>query len=165
MTDSTVINTSTHGILKRTTFVVPDADEAANYCMHVFGWSKWYDNEVAVHQHFPPAAEHNAKSHLILLQVEDPHIGMLGLLQYLDPPFDKGVKKNRTKVGIGDTLLVVETTDIQGVYQRAKEADANIVAPPTDWEVPGFNGGPPILLTTMSMFDPNGIYMEVNFKR
>ena len=72
MTDSTVINTSTHGILKRTTFVVPDADEAANYYMHVFCWSKWYYNEVAVHQHFPPAAEHNAKSHLILLQPRNP---------------------------------------------------------------------------------------------
>jgi uncharacterized glyoxalase superfamily protein PhnB len=162
---SAVINTSTHGILKRTTFVVPNAEEAAAYYMHVFGWTKWYDNEVAVHEMFPPAAAPDAPAHLILLRVEDPQIGMLGLLQYKDPPFDTGVKKNRTKVGIGDTLLVVETTDIQGVYERAKEAGANIVAPPTDWEVPGFNGGPPILLTTMSMFDINGIYMEVNAKR
>ena len=55
---------------------------------------------------------------------------MPALLQYLDPPFDTGVKKNRTNVGFGDTLLVVETTDVQGVFEGSKEAGANIAARP-----------------------------------
>jgi predicted enzyme related to lactoylglutathione lyase len=154
-----------HGILKRTTFLVGNAEESAAFYMNVFGWTKWYDNKVAVHRSFPPAAPHNAPCHLILLKVEDPNIGMLGLMQYLDPPYDMGVKKGRTRVQLGDTLLVIETKDVDGIYARAVKAGATIVAPPTDWEVPSHDGKGAILLRTMSMFDPNGIYMEVNFKR
>jgi len=154
-----------HAILKRTTFLVPDADTAADFYMHVFGMTKWYDSRVAVHPAFPPAAPPWAPCHLILLKAEDPAIGMLGLMQYIDQPFDAGVKKGRTRVQMGDPLLVFETKDVDGIHRRAQEKGATIVASPTDWEVPGFNGGPPIKLRTMSMFDPNGIYMEVNFKR
>lgn len=154
-----------HAYLKRTTFLVPNAEEAAGFYMHVFGMTKWYDSKVAVHWAFPPAAPDQAPCHLILLKADDPAIGMLGMMQYLDQPFDSGVKKGRTKVQMGDPLLVFETKDVDGIYQRAKEKGATIVAPPMNWEVPGFNGGPPIKLRTMSMFDPNGVYMEVNFKR
>ncbi|MBL8629975.1 MAG: hypothetical protein JNM81_10130 [Rhodospirillaceae bacterium] len=155
-----------HAFLKRTTFLVPNAEEAAAFYIHVFGMTKWYDSDkVAVHKFFPPAGPHNAPCHLILLKADDPMIGMLGLMQYLDQPFDAGVKKGRTKVQMGDPLLVWETKDIDGIYQRAMEKGATIVSAPMDWEVPGFNDGPPIKLRTMSMFDPNGIYMEVNYKR
>lgn len=154
-----------HAFLKRTTFLVPDVDIAADFYIHVFGMTKWYvSDKVAVHPAFPPAAAPWAPCRLILLKAEDPTIGMLGFMQYHDQPFDAGVKKGRTRVQMGDPLLVWETKDVDGIYQRAKEKGATIIAPPTDWEVPGFNDGPPIKLRTTSMFDPNGIYMEVNFK-
>ena len=153
-------------ILRRTTFVVANAEESAAFYMNVFGWTKWYENKtVPVHEKFPPAAAHNAPCHLILLKVEHPDIGMLGLMQYLDPPFDIGIKKNRTKVQLGETVLVLESKDVDGCYERAVKAGATIVAPPTDWDVPGFDGKSKILLRTMSMFDPNGIYMEVNHRK
>src|SRR5689334_18927298 len=157
--------TMADAILKRTTFLVPDAERAAKFYMDVFGWTKWYDNQVAVHASFPPAAPHNAPCRLILLKVEDPAIGMLGLMQYLSPPFDAGVKKGRTKVQMGDPILVIETKDIDVIYPRAVKAGATIVAAPTDWEVPSHDGKSVIKLRTMSLFDPNGIYMEVNLKR
>jgi len=155
-----------HAFLKRTTFLVPDAEAAAGFYAHVFGMTKWYESDkVAVHPAFPPAAAPWAPCRLILMKADDPNIGMLGFMQYHDLPFDAAVKKGRTKVQMGDPLLVFETKDVDGVYTRALEKGATIVAPPTDWEVPGFNDGPPIKLRTMSMFDLNGIYMEVNFKR
>ncbi|MBM3512459.1 MAG: VOC family protein [Alphaproteobacteria bacterium] len=153
-------------ILKRTTFVVPDAERAAKFYMHVFGMTKWYENRVPVHPSFPPAAPPWAPCHLILLKAEDPMIGMLGLLQYLDQPFDTGTLQQRTRVRMGETLLVFETKDVDGVYRRPLEAGgATILAPPTDWDVPSHDAKSKILLRTMSMFDPNGIYMEVNQKR
>ncbi len=153
-------------IFKRTTFVVPNAEQAAKFYMHVFGMTKWYDNRVPVHEAFPPAAPHWAPCHLILLKADDPTIGMLGLLQYLDQPFDSGVVTGRTRVRMGETLLVFETKDLDGVYRRTLEAGgATVIAPPTDWDVPSHDGKSKILLRTMSMFDPNGIYMEVNQKR
>ena len=39
-----------------------------------------------------------------------------------------------------------------------------IHAPPTDWEVVGEKPGEVIKLRTMSGFDPNGLYFEVNWR-
>ena len=74
-------------------------------------------------------------------------------------------EKSRERAVMGDTCVVIETTDIQGCYERAKKTDANITSPPADWEVPSHDGKDFIKLRTMALFDPNGIYIEVNEKR
>ncbi len=151
-------------LLRRTTFVVPDAEAAATFYVDVFGWKRWYDNVLPVDHRFPPAAPDGAKAHLVLVQVEDPRIGMLGFMSYLEPPFDTAVPVKRSKVRMGESILVIETTnvEIEHIHARAKAAGANIVSPPTDWTVPSNDGKGTIRLRTMSMFDPNGIYSEIN---
>ena len=149
-------------LFRRTTFIVPDAAAAARFYVDVFGWTRWYDNVLAVDHRFPPAAPDGARAHLIILKAEDERIGMLGLLQYLEAPFDTAVPANRRKLRMGEPILVIETRDIDGVYERARAAGANVVTPPVDWTVPSNDGQGVIRLRTMSLFDPNGIYMEVN---
>lgn len=152
-----------HDILKRTTFIVADAEASARFYKDVFGWSVWYDNILAADHRFPPSgAENNAEVRLIILQAEDPRIGKLGLLEYLDPPFDVGTASNRSKVRMGEPILVIETEDVDGVYDRAALTDATIVTPPVDWEVPSPDGRSTIKLRTISLFDPNGVYMEIS---
>jgi len=152
-------------IFKRTTFIVPDAAAAAQFYIDVFGWRIWYDNELPVDGRFPPAAPDGALAHLILVQVEDPNIGMLGFLEYKDPRLETRIDKSRERVVMGDTVLVIETTDIAGCYERAKSTGASITSPPADWEVPSHDGKGAIKLRTMALFDPNGVYIEVNEKR
>jgi catechol 2,3-dioxygenase-like lactoylglutathione lyase family enzyme len=137
--------TMADNLFRRTTFLVPDARAAAQFYIDVFGWKKWYDNELSVDWRFPPAAPDGARAHLVLLQVEDPKVGMLGLLQYLEPPFDTAVPTKRSKVRMGEAILVIETREIDAVHQRALK-----------------DGKGWIQLRSMSLFDPNGIYMEVN---
>lgn len=150
-------------LLKRTTFIVSDAKASADFYREVFGWSIWYDNIVEADRRFPPSgAPDLAEVRLIILQAEDPKIGKLGLLQYLDPPFDEGVVTGRTKVRMGEPILVVEAEDVDAVYERAVARDANVVTAPVDWEVPAPDGESTIRLRTISLFDPNGIYMEVS---
>ena len=83
-------------------------------------------------------------------------------LQYVNPPFDTAVPVNRTKVRMGEAILVVQTPDVDGVYERARVSGATIAVPPTTWEVPSHDGKSVIRLRTMSMFDPTGVYSEVN---
>lgn len=150
-------------ILKRTTYIVADAEASAAFYKEVFGWTEWYNNIVKADYRFPPSGAPNmAEVHLIILQAADPKIGKLGLLQYQTPPFDTGTPKNRTMVRMGESILVVETEDVDGVYTRAKAAGAAIVTSPVDWEVPSPDGESTIHLRTVSFFDPNGIYMEVS---
>ncbi|MBV6423310.1 MAG: hypothetical protein NAOJABEB_01100 [Steroidobacteraceae bacterium] len=152
----------TDAILRRTTFLVPDAEAAANFYVEVFGWTRWYDQELSVDGRFPPAAPHGARAHLVLIKAEDPHIGMLGLMQYLEPPFDTAVKTGRTRVSMGEAILVVEAKDLDGIHERARARGATIVTAPVDWEVPRNDGQGVFRLRTLSLFDPNGIYIEVN---
>ncbi len=58
----------------------------------------------------------------------------------------------------------IEGADPDAAYQRILKTDAVVVAPPTDWTVPGPVKGQVIRLRTMSLFDPNGIYLEVNLR-
>ena len=151
------------GILKRTTFVVRDARASARFYQDVFGWTIWYDNIVAADHRFPPSgAPDKADVRLIILQAEDPKLGKLGLLEYLDPPFDTGQLRDRTRVRMGEPILVIESRDIGGVFERATAAGATVVTPPVDWQVPSPDGKSTIQLRTISLFDPNGIYMEVS---
>lgn len=150
-------------VLKRTTFIVADALGSAKFYMDVFGWHVWYDNIVKADGRFPPSgAPDLAEVRLVILEAADPKIGKLGLLEYLNPPFDTGVAARRTKVRMGEAILVVETADVDDVYQRALTAGATVVTKPVDWEVPSADGNSTIKLRTVSLFDPNGIYMEVS---
>ncbi|MEM9533484.1 MAG: VOC family protein [Pseudomonadota bacterium] len=152
-----------HHILKRTTFIVANAKASAAFYQSVFGWTIWYDNIVKADFRFPPSgAPDGAEVHLVILEVADPKIGKLGLLQYLDPPFDTGVARDRSKVRMGEAILVVETPDVDGVHDRALAAGARVVTAPVDWEVPSPDGKSVIHLRTVSLFDPNGIYLEVS---
>ena len=151
------------GLLKRTTFIVADARASADFYRKVFGWTIWYDNIVRADQRFPPSgAPDRAEVRLIILEAIDPKIGKLGLLEYLEPPFDTGRLEHRTRVRMGEPILVIETEDVDAVYERALATSARVVTAPVDWEVPSPDGASTIRLRSISMFDPNGIYMEVS---
>jgi catechol 2,3-dioxygenase-like lactoylglutathione lyase family enzyme len=149
-------------ILRRTTFVVPDAAAAAKFYESVFGWTRFYDHSLVAKAGFPPVSPNDEPVKLVLLKAEDPKIGMVGFLQYVNPPFDTAVPVNRSKVRMGEAILVVQTDDVDGVHARALAAGANVCTPPTTWEVPSHDGSSVIRLRTMSMFDPTGVYSEIN---
>ncbi len=151
------------GILKRTTFVVADAKNAAQFYQDVFGWTVWYDNVVKADHRFPPSgAPDMAEVRLVILEAKDAKIGKIGFLEYLNQPIDTGHLVNRTKIRMGESILVIESKDVHGVYERAIEAGGNVITKPVDWQVPTPDGKGVIDLRTVSLFDPNGIYLEVS---
>lgn len=155
-------------LLKRTTFLVSDADAAARFYEDVFGWTRWYDQKLLADRRFPPTGnDRDSEVHLVILETSDPMIGKLGFLQYLDAPFDTGAwqatsGEPRTQVRPGEAILVIATRDVDGVHDRAQAAGANVVTAPVDWTVPGPDGDREIHLRSVSLFDPNGIYLEIS---
>lgn len=149
-------------ILRRTTFIVADAQRSAAFYETVFGWTRFYDHSLMAKTGFPPVGPRDEPVKLVLLKAQDPLIGMVGFLQYVEPPFDTGVATRRTKVRMGESILVIQTDDVRGIHERAVAAGATISTPPTDWEVPSHDGRSVIHLRSMSMFDLDGIYSEIN---
>lgn len=148
---------------KRTTFVVADADAAASFYESVFGWTRWYDNTLTADRRFPPTGTgEDAQVHLVILDTANDVLGKLGLLSYPDTPIDSAPPRPTDRVRIGDPVLVVATKDVDGIYERAVAQGATVVTAPVDWEVPAPSGARPIRLRSVSLFDPNGIYLEVS---
>ncbi|WP_394972716.1 VOC family protein [uncultured Croceitalea sp.] len=153
---------TTRSILRRATFVVPDAEVAAQFYIDVFQWKVWYDDIVHCDERFPPSgAPHLAETRVIILESADPALGKLGFIHYTDAPFDTGLVTKRTKIRVGEPLVVINTTDIDDIYNKAIAAGATVVTTPANWTVPGADGKK-IQLRSSSMFDPSGIYLEIS---
>ena len=149
-------------IIRRTSFVVRDAKSTAQFYQDVFGWSRFYNNETPVDARFPPCAPDAALARIVILKADDPYIGMIGFMEYVDFNPDDATDKEKTILGIGDPILVIETQDIEDTYAKAKAAKARLVTEPIKWTVKDYSGEGLIHLCTFSFFDPNGIYVEVN---
>lgn len=150
--------------LLRSTFIVGDLEAAIRFYSEVFGWQVAYDNILAVDYRFPPAAPDGAPCRLVIFRGADPEIGGIGFMQYLHHNPPPGPSKHRKTVGQGEAILVVKSDDPDASYEKIRKTDAVVVAPPTDWTVPSPVKGQVIRLRTLSLFDPNGIYIEVNLK-
>lgn len=154
------------GILRRTSFVVSDAEKIARFYEDIFGWVRFYDNDTAVDARFPPCAPDAAMAKLIILKVKDPDIGMIGFMEYLDFTPEASTNKDRAKLGIGDPILVIEAKHIQDVYDKVKSTASvtgvRLVSEPINWTVKDYAGTGVIHLCTFSFFDPVGTYVEVN---
>ena len=128
----------------------------------MFDWEVVFDQVIKVDQRYPPAAPDGARSRLTVFKVDDPEMGTLGFMQYLDHAIPPGPSKHRKVLGQGEAILVVRSSDPDLCHERIKQTDAVVIGPPADWEVIGERPGEVIKLRTMSLCDPNGIYMEVN---
>lgn len=144
-------------LLKRTTFIVADAEKAARRYETIFGWTRYYDDELPVDGRFPPVAPDGSVARLIMLKAEDPVIGMLGFLSYLD--FDPAA--GRTQMGLGSSVLVVAASDVDALADRARSIGDMTVVGPVEWQVPSANGET-ITLRTVSLSDTDGLYFEVS---
>lgn len=150
--------------LLRPTFIVADIDKAIDFYTSVFDWKVIFDQVIKVDERYPPAAPHNARSRLTVFQIDDPELATLGFMQYLDHQILPGPSKHRKKLAQGEAILVIRADDVDVCYERIKNTEAVVIGAPADWEVIGEHPGEVIKLRTMSLCDPNGIYMEVNFR-
>ena len=72
-------------IVKRTTLIVRDIKKSTQWYQEVLGMSIYYDGEVTLGGKGMAAGKKGDVTHLIILKCNDPVIGMIGLLQWVDP--------------------------------------------------------------------------------
>ena len=89
-----------------------------------------------------------------------PTIGMLGLLQWVDPPMAAPAEVP-TRIAFGAPIFVVNATDCYATIDRARTAGGRIHAEPEAWTVTGADGRP-IDMVGASLFDLDGYFFEVN---
>ncbi len=152
--------------LKRTTLVVEDIRRSIAFYRDTLGMALYYDQPMTVGGKIIPAGVPGAKVHLAIMEGNHKDVAKIGLLQWIDPALDQPQAPYRKRMGIGDIVVVCETPDLDNLYERLLNSpDCYIHCPPHDWAVPTPDGKSKIEMTTLSFFDPDGFFFEVNHKR
>ena len=147
-------------IIKRTTLIVRDIETSRRWYEYVLGMKTWMDTDFTLSGTGLAAGKKGDKTHLVIMQAEDPTIGMIGLLQWVDPPLP-APDEVPTSVTYGNPTFVVASDDANQVHNRAVELGTHIHAEPYEWSVRGQNGKMKYFLG-LSLFDPDGYFYECN---
>jgi catechol 2,3-dioxygenase-like lactoylglutathione lyase family enzyme len=148
--------------IRRATIIVRDMETSLKLYRDVMGLKVNYDTVVQTSGVALPAGAPGAKARLVLLNGNDPYIGWIGLMQWVDPPLpDPGPYPKR--MGPGGVVIITNTDDVPAkCAAAAKVPGVTVTAPPREQVYPGRNGGPPIRVIGCNFFDPDGILIEMN---
>jgi len=146
-------------IVKRTTLFVRDMSAARHWYEYVLGMSVYYDKEFVLSGTGLAAGNAGDRTHLVILKADDPEIGMIGLLQWLEPTMP--APPVEYKLGFGNPTFVVASDDARQTHQRAKELGTHVHSEPYEWSTQGANGKMKHFIG-LSLFDPDGYFFECN---
>jgi len=122
--------------------------------------SVWMDTDFTLSGEGLAAGKAGDKTHLTILKCEDDKIGMIGLLQWVDPPLP-APDEIPTAVTYGLPTFVVESDDAQASHDAAVALGTRIHSAPHEWSVIGQDGRRKHFLA-VSLFDPDGYFFECN---
>ena len=146
-------------IIKRTTLIVRDMKASVRWYEHVLGMSVWLDTEYVLSGEGIAAGAPGDRTHLVILRAEHDKIGMIGLLQWLDPPLP--APEIDYSVGYGTPVFVVETDDAAALARRAEELGTRVKTRERRFTVTGAGGQIRHLKGTV-LYDPDGHIFECN---
>ena len=146
--------------VKRTTLIVRDIEVSSKWYEEVLDMSLYYDDTITLGGKGMAAGKKGDITHLKIYKCSDPVIGMIGLLQWIDPELP-APEEIPTKVDYGNPTFVVDTNNVDEVYKKALTLGTHIHSEPHEWSVRGADGNM-INFITLSVFDPDGYFYEIN---
>ena len=145
-------------VVKRTTLVVRSVEHSMAFYRDVLGFTAVFDQEITMAGAGYPAAKAGDRVRLVMMQGKDPAGSMIGLLEHLDPTLPE---PDERAVGIGDSVIVVHTDDLDRVHRECEASGARIFSLPHAFTITGADGKP-AQMRSMTIFDPDGFILEVN---
>lgn len=147
-------------LVKRTTLIVRDVERSMRFYRDVLGLDAWYDDEIVLSGQGLAAGAAGDRTRLVIMKSVDPVVGMIGLLQWLEPPLP-APPGDRDRLGIGDVVFVMQSDDLHAVHRRLLDWGARIFAAPHEFTVRGADGAV-VTMTSISFWDPDGYFFELN---
>ena len=100
------------------------------------------------------------QTRLIILKCEDDMIGMIGLLEWIEPKQD-APKELPTEIQFGAPIFVVASDEAKAALERARALGSRIHCEPRNWTVTGADGKKKDMIGC-SFWDLDGYFFEVN---
>ncbi len=147
--------------VRRATIIVRDLDKSLMLYRDVIGLEVNYDTTVTTSGVALPAGEPGATARLVLLNSNDPWVGWIGLMEWVEPAIP--AEDYPKRMGPGDVVIVLNTDDVEGRCEAAKSVPGvTFTAEARLQTYPGRDGGPDIRVMGCNFFDPDGILIELN---
>ena len=153
--------------VRRTTLLVEDIERSIDFYQRL-GLTRWFERSsrdtdeggVIGASELPLTADPRI-GRIVVMRGNDDRIGMIGLLGYSRPPL-ANARGNLVGVGVGDVIIMIETDDINFVYNRLQETGARFHAPPERFENNNPDGSVKDAGYRMFVYDPDGHLIEVS---
>ena len=153
--------------VRRTTLLVEDIDRSIDFYQRL-GLTRWFERSsrdtdeggVIGAADLPLTADPKI-GRIVIMRGNDDRIGMIGLLAYQRPPL-ANARGNLMGIGVGDIIIMIETDDINFVYNRLQETGARFHTPPERFEVTNPDGSIRDTGYRMFVYDPDGHLIEVS---
>ncbi len=147
--------------VRRSTIIVRDIENSLKLYRDVIGLEVNYDTTVTTSGVALPAGEPGATARLVLLNSNDPWVGWVGLMEWVEPAIP--AQDYPKRMGPGDVVMVLNTDDVEGRCEMAKSVPGvTFTAEARLQTYPGRDGGPDIRVMGCNFFDPDGILIELN---
>ncbi len=148
-------------VVRRTTLLVRDLEKSMEF-YRAIGFDVWLDRGGARDPTAGGGLPLNGKpaySRIAVMAGKDDAIGMVGLLQYDNPPL-AATREDTGSIGVTDAVLVVQTEDIKQVHDNLKRLGARILQPPRDYDVRSVDTHK--YGAIMFLVDPDGHVIEMS---
>lgn len=146
-------------IIKRTTLIVRDIEVSKRWYEEVLSLSVWMETDFTLSGQGLAAGKAGDQTRLVILKAEHDKIGMIGLLQWVDPVLPAPPIPDAVTYGL--PTFVVETDDATEVARRAERYGGRVHSAPREWSTRGARGEMKHFIGT-SVFDPDGHFYEAN---
>jgi catechol 2,3-dioxygenase-like lactoylglutathione lyase family enzyme len=129
----------------------------------ILGMQAYYDKEVSVTVPGDPPDAPKSPARLVILQCNDPYVGMLGFMQLLDAsapaPAPRPVNE---RLRPGEGVLVMTHDNVEVAYGKLKNVEGvQLVDEPRVTEFPRGDGGV-FRVEGFRFLDPNGFFVDLN---
>jgi len=145
--------------VKRTTMMVRDMERSLVFYRDVLGARIWFDRPFTLDGGGLPIGKKGDKLRLVIVKFEHDEIGMLGLMEFLDPVMPAPEVSH--ELGYGKPVFVIVAEDAQGIYERATEHGFKTRGEPKTWSTTGAKGETKHFVSTF-LWDDDGHFFECN---
>lgn len=146
--------------VRRITLLVRDIDNSLPLYRDALGLKVIYDELIGATID-PTGKTTPPTTRLVLLRANDTFIGAIGLMQRLNVPAP--AQKTRTKPMAGETIIVINASDLESRFARIAATPGVTVATAPErieYPAPGGKGTIPVLFS--AIYDPDGYFIEIN---
>ncbi len=146
-------------VIKRTTMMVRDMERSLVFYRDVLGAQIWFDRPFTLDGGGLPIGKKGDKLRLVIVKFDHDEIGMLGLMEFLEPVMP--APEIDYALGYGKPVFVVVAEDAQAIYDRASASGFKTRGEPKTWSTIGAKGETKHFLSAF-VWDGDGHFFECN---